>query len=120
VCVDDGPSKRPIFDHLTQMGIPFIDVGMGVSEVNGTLTGIVRTTTSTPEKRDHVDRHVSFGRPVDDEYRSNIQIADLNALNAALAVIRWKRYRGFYADLEREHNSLYAIDGNHLTNEDLA
>ena len=31
-------------------------------------------------------------------YRSNIQVADLNALNATLAVIRWKQYFGFYQD----------------------
>jgi hypothetical protein len=45
---------------------------------------------------------------------------DLNALNACLAVIRWKRLYGFYRDLEGEHHSLYTIDGNHLLNEDHA
>lgn len=54
----------------------------------------------------------------DDEYASNIQIAELNALNASLAVIRWNSLRGIYADLEQEHHSTYAIDGNHLVNED--
>ena len=32
----------------------------------------------------------------DDEYRTNIQISELNALNACLAVIRFKQIRGFY------------------------
>lgn len=31
-----------------------------------------------------------------DLYRTNIQIAELNALNACLAVIRYKQLRGFY------------------------
>ena len=48
----------------------------------------------------------------------NIQVADLNALNACLAVIRWKKLFGFYRDLEREHHTLYTVDGNHLLNED--
>lgn len=52
------------------------------------------------------------------EYSRNIQIADLNALNAALAVIKWKKIFGFYGDLEHEHFSTYDIDGNHLNNED--
>ena len=54
-----------------------------------------------------------------DEYHQNIQIAELNALNAALAVIRWKKHCGFYHDLEHEHDTTYAIDGNQLVNEDL-
>ena len=43
----------------------------------------------------------------------------LNALNAALAVVRWKRLRGVYADLEREHHAIYEVDGNTLLNEEL-
>lgn len=51
-------------------------------------------------------------------YDLNIQIAELNALNAVLAVIRWKTHFGFYSDLESEHYSAFTIDGNHLLNED--
>ena len=32
----------------------------------------------------------------EDEYRANTQISELNALNACLAVIRFKQLRGFY------------------------
>jgi len=55
---------------------------------------------------------------VNNDYSRNIQIADLNALNAALAVIKWKKLFGFYLDLDREHHSTYTIDGNMLTNDD--
>lgn len=57
---------------------------------------------------------------VNDEYAQNIQIADLNALNAALAVIKWKKLCGFYQDFEHEHHSTYTSDGNAMTNEDQA
>lgn len=53
-----------------------------------------------------------------DEYDKNIQIAELNALNAALAVIRWKKYLTFYRDFKREHNTIYSIDTGLLLNED--
>ena len=43
------------------------------------------------------------------EYDKNIQIADLNALNAALAVIKWKKLLGFYIDQEHELYSTYTI-----------
>lgn len=52
-------------------------------------------------------------------YSSNIQVADLNALNATLATIKWKKIRGFYRDLEREHHSTYTTDGNMLLNGDV-
>lgn len=52
------------------------------------------------------------------EYDVNIQIADLNALNAALAVIKWKKLMGFYQDLDLEHHCTYTIGGNLLHNED--
>lgn len=119
VAVDDGEARKVIVDALEEFGVPFIDVGLGVEEVDGKLTGIVRTTTSTAEKRDHVGARISFADPGGvDDYRSNIQIAELNALNAALAVIRWKKLRGIYADLEGEFHSGYAIDGNHIVNDE--
>lgn len=54
----------------------------------------------------------------DNEYDKNIQIADMNALNAALAVMKWKKLFGFYADNEREHYSTYTIDTNLLTSDE--
>ena len=56
----------------------------------------------------------------DNDYAHNIQIADLNALNAALAVIRWKKLCGFYTDQEHEHSSTYMVGGNHIVNDDRA
>lgn len=116
----EGSMKRLVIEKLEALGIPYIDVGMGLYVTNGSLGGIVRTTTSTPEKRDHVwtlDR-IPFSEGAANEYNKSIQIADLNALNAALAVIRWKKHFGFYLDQEHEHYSCYGIGGNHLVNED--
>lgn len=39
-------------------------------------------------------------------------------MNATLAVIRWKKLTEFCLSLEREHFSVYEIDGNNLLNED--
>jgi ThiF family len=121
ICIDKGAPKRLLVENLEGRGIPFVDVGMGVLEVESKLSGLVRVTTSSLEKRDHV--HAKHRIPLadddgDEDYDRNIQIADLNALNAALAVIRWKKLCGFYLDLEHEHNSVYAINGNALINED--
>ena len=67
-----------------------------------------------------VRRRIDFSDPDDgaNEYARNIQVADLNALTACLAVLRWKKYAGFYRDYEREHNMLFTIDSAFLLNED--
>lgn len=121
LCLDNGAAKRPIIEGLEQMGIPFIDVGMGLELIDEQLSGILRVTLSTATQRDHVHSkgRISFaGGDADDVYSKNIQVADLNALNAALAVIRFKKYFGFYRDFENEHFSAYTLDGNVVHNED--
>ncbi len=122
LCLGAGDAKRVIVGKLEALGVPFIDSGMGLELVDGSLGGILRVTASTPEKRDHVHQgRISFaGGGADDVYSSNIQVADLNALNAVLAVIKWKKIRGFYRDLEREHHCTYTTDGNQLENGDRA
>lgn len=116
LCMDSGPDKLAIVMALEEMGIPFIDTGIGVQEVAGALRGTVRATTSTTRKRDHIRNRVSFAPPRDDnEYERNIQVADLNALNATLAVIKWKKLCGFYHDFEHEHDTTYTINSHLLT-----
>jgi tRNA A37 threonylcarbamoyladenosine dehydratase len=121
VCVDAGEGKAAVIDALEARGIPFVDVGIGVQMVDDRLIGVVRTTTSTPRMRGHLRTRVSFGAAdVGNEYATNIQIAELNALNAALAVIKWKKIRGIYLDLEEEYHSTFTIDGNLMINDDQA
>jgi hypothetical protein len=121
VCIDGGAAKRRIFEKLEALGVSFIDVGMGLELVDGSLGGILRVTASTPDKREHVYQgRVAFeDGGEDDIYSSNIQVADLNSLNAALAAIKWKKIRGFYRDLEQELHSTYTTDGNMLLNSGL-
>ena len=118
LCMDAGEAKRLIVRKLEEIGAGFIDVGMGLELDDGSLGGILRVTASTPDKRDHVHQgRIPFaGGGKDDIYASNIQVADLNALNGVLAVVKWKKIRGFYRDLEREHHCTYTTDGNALDN----
>lgn len=120
LCVDNGPAKKLIIAKLLEFNIPFIDVGVGVIRADDILLGHVRTTTATQEKNDHLKDRISFGIDAPDDYSTNIQIADLNALNAALAVIKWKKLYKFYHDAAGEFNTLYSINDNKLFNEDFA
>lgn len=116
IAVDDGQARVNIATRLEEFGVGFIDVGLGIKEKAGVLTGLIRTTTVAAGKRHSAHRLPRGGG--DDDYTRNIQIAELNALNAVLAVIKWKKVVGFYGDIEHEYHSLYAINSNRLINED--
>ncbi len=98
VCVDKGSSRASIFDLLISKGIPFIDVGMGLNRKRGSLNGMLRTTYYATENAQKVREKglAEMSDQPNDIYRTNIQISELNALNACLAVIRFKQLRGFY------------------------
>jgi hypothetical protein len=68
---------------------------MGVNLVGGALNGIVRTTMSVEDKREHIWSEDRISFQADDgknEYDKNIQLSELNASNAALAVVKWKTF----------------------------
>ncbi len=99
VAVDDGPSRRFIVDWLSNADIPYVDCGMGLDRsFGGTLNGMVRITGVD---RDAYDRTVDTpflqtDNAKDNEYRKQAQIVELNALNASLAVVRFKQHFGLY------------------------
>lgn len=117
--LDGGLDKRDIVERLERDGRAFVDVGMGVELVEDSLLGIVRVTTGpgTGESATTKGKIPFTDGGAGDEYTQNIQIADLNALNAALAVIRWKKLCGFYLDSEHELDCTYTVSGNLLLNE---
>ena len=100
VCVDKGSSRAGIFDVLLAKNIPFIDVGMGLKRRDKRLNGMARVTYySSQDGQQMLDKgYAELADQADDIYRTNIQIGELNALNAALAVIKYKQIRGFYLD----------------------
>ena len=120
ICIDKGTAKRLIVERLQEWGVTFIDVGMGIQLGEGnTLGGIVTVTTSTPNKRDHVPNRVAFSDgEAANEYSNDVQISELNALNAALAVVKWKKHCGYYDDVTKEHYCAYTIRTNGLISED--
>lgn len=118
ICIDDAISKKVIVDSLISSNTAFIDVGMGVENVNNSLIGTIRVTSVTGKKNDYLNKHINFTKTEKDEYSKNIQIAELNALNAAMAVIKWKKHLGFYLDHTNENTSLYTINTNSLISDD--
>lgn len=118
MCVDDNAARCEIASELNKLMVAFVDVGLGVQVKNDHLVGMLRTTLSTTEKNDHLA--VRFGSEAvgENDYTTNIQIAELNALNAVFAVMKWKKHINFYHDQKNEHNTFFVISTNKTINED--
>ncbi|MGQ8844693.1 ThiF family adenylyltransferase [Serratia sp. TSA_7] len=117
--VDRADVRALVVKHLLGTSASIIDVGMGVHVVNDTqkIWGVCRVTALTQAHHDHSIRTLPLTDNADaDAYRTNIQIADLNALNAMLAIGMWKRLCGFYADNTDALHSTYVTHLNELGN----
>jgi hypothetical protein len=99
ICIDEGESRAAICDMLLRLNIPFIDVGMGIELEHGKLDGLIRTTLFDEESSKLAINEVPLDKAEEmDAYRTFVQISELNAINAAVAVIKYKQLRGFYTD----------------------
>ena len=117
ICVDNNEVRFSIVNELVKMGLAFSDVGLGVVKRENGLLGTLRVTSANKNNYSHLKEVIGPLELEDNEYNTNIQIADLNCLNAAQAVIKWKKHVGFYADIKREHHSLYHIETNKIIND---
>jgi len=88
---------------------------MNVDVVRNSLRGAIRTSYVTREQPNEL-QNIPTDDFTDNVYNSNIQIAELNALNAVLAVIRWKRHYQFYVNNDIELQIVYNIDYDQITN----
>ena len=106
LAIDEPREKKGIVSALLDCGIPFIHVGMGVNSRGpdgDELQALAAVTLMAPEDGwdlESAGKHISFADPEDrGVYGTDAQIVELNAMNAALAVIQWKKYRGIYATI---------------------
>jgi len=111
VCVDKGSSRAGVFDVLIARGIPFIDVGMGLARKGGPLGGMLRVTYYSAKRAAELRNRglAELADPPDDAYRTNVQIGELNALNACLAVVKFKQVRGYYLEEQPIYHLLFGL-----------
>jgi hypothetical protein len=120
VCVDRGGVRKLVADALVDAGRAFVDTGIEVRQIPGEmLAGQCRTTLVTGSKHDHFAERATLADPQgDDLYASNIQLTELNALNAAMAVLSWKKVVGFYGNDSGEHHAVYTVTTNAIARSD--
>ena len=101
VCIDqrkgcDSPRQDNVYAALAEAGVPFTDSGVSITLENDSVRGAV--TTSSYDAGSFEWKHAIPNAKVEGNapgYR-NIQIPQVNALAAALAVMEWRRRTGQY------------------------
>lgn len=121
ISMDSNADKKLIVEFLLEKDIPFVDTGIGLELVEGELLGQIRTSSIHGELKAWANQYIPMGDDKEDNlYKSNIQIAELNALNAAFAVIEYKKHFGFYQDVRDNIQTIYSINVGEVINNDLS
>lgn len=120
ICIDNPSVRNFISTYLADNNLSFIDSGMGLECSNDRLSGLVRVTEGFYGHYNHLKD--AYGESVtdgeEDMYKSNIQIAELNSLAAALSIIQWKKMLGVYNDYsDGSMNFIYSVSGNSITHQ---
>ena len=114
ISVDSVAARTAIANHLIDLEKPFIDSGLGLDINQARIVGQVRVTTGFFGNYEHL-RDAFGSQEMDDNlYKSNIQVAELNALAAILSILKWKRMLEFYGDTTSadDLNVAYAVADN--------
>ena len=113
LCIDGGPIKRSVLRVCKAANLLLIDVGMGLDFDNSaSLEGLVSVTTGDDGEYAPIETCVALDAP---RLGEGHQAPELNALNAAFAVIKWKKIRKIYVD-GGERRSLYSLGRNAISN----
>lgn len=99
LAMEGGTTKLAIVETLESMDKPFVNASLGVKKSGSgdQLQAKVEVNGSTVDNRDSFRQTVDFGEiDPDDIYMENIQVVELNSLNATLAVLWWKKWSGVY------------------------
>lgn len=103
VSIDNGKSRSLIVKYLLSKDIPFVDVGIGI-DIKGDSLAISARVSVNEDPTVSLDR-TEDALIDDDIYKTNIQIAEINALNACMAIIKWKQYYEFYSSNDKNIKS---------------
>lgn len=105
VCIDqltegDRPRQDVVYQTLSQANIPFVDSGISLTMENGSIVGSALTSYHEAGSSDW-EYIIPNGRIEGNAlgYR-NIQLPEINALAASLAVQEWRRRTGQYVSEE--------------------
>ena len=101
VCIDqltegDSPRQDVVYCALSEAGVPFIDSGVSIMVEEHTVTGAVTTSFYDAGSMAWNDAIPNAKVEGDVPGYRNVQLPEVNALAASLAVMEWRRRTGQY------------------------
>ena len=111
IAIDIVETRTALCDELEQKEIPFIDAGMGIELSDGQVRGSCQVFYSGDEPH-RWRTGIPTVEGAGEEYYHKLQLAELGALNAALAVGMWRRHVGQYENVKSEWLIRYVIEDN--------
>ena len=115
VAVDKADTRTLLCEALERLRIPFIDVGMGIERRQERVRGSCQVFFSG-EVPARWRRGIPTAQGAGGREYYELQLADIGALNAALAVGIWRRHIGQYEQEEKTWLTRYWIESNELMN----
>ena len=96
VCIDqrkdsDSPRQDVVYSALSEAGIPFIDSGVSITLEGIAVRGAVTTSAYAAGSMDWKDAIPNVRVEGDMPGYRNVQLPEVNALAASLAVMEWRR-----------------------------
>lgn len=115
VCIDqrkdcDSPRQDAVYEALSQKNVPFIDSGTSLTLNGGRIGGSVTTGSYAAGCRSwQVGVPNARVRGDVPGYR-NVQLPEVNALAASLAVMEWRRRTGQYVSESASHLHKFRLE----------
>lgn len=113
IAIDRADTRGALCERLEQSGVSFVDVGMGIERQHGEVRGSLQVFFSGKDAgrwRIGIPTIVGIG---EQEYHV-LQLADLAALNASIAVGMWRRHVRQYARDSKDWLVRYSVESNTL------
>ena len=101
VCIDqladgDSPRQDVVYCTLSEAGVPFIDSGVSITVDDGSVRGAVTTSAYAKGSMAWKDAIPNARVAGDVPGYRNVQLPEVNALAASLAVMEWRRRTAQY------------------------
>lgn len=113
VAIDKASTRSALCETLEQIGVPFVDVGMGIERRQGRVRGSCQVFFSGQDSS-RWRKGIPTAEGAGDSDYYELQLADMGALNAALAVGTWRRYMEQYEEEEKDWLVRYLLESNEL------
>lgn len=117
LAIDGGTSKDLIVNYLFENNIWFIDAGIGLELVDESIDGMVKVVSSGERSNEDLKKRIVSSTDNDNVYKTNIQIVELNAMAATIAVIKWKQRLGFYKETYSNDTFVFTMEWGSMSSE---